>query len=121
MIIPFAEIIGYLKGIQEVGDKNKKTIERLVENWDKDRKDFREFEARLSHVEVELKSMAELVSKIPSQTRDRLAEAAEPIITGADNLTEAINNAETVPIDNKQRKSWWAFWKRGGESANRNI
>ena len=113
MKFPFTEIISYLKAIKEVGDKNKKILERVEQIQDKDREDFRELEARLGHVEVELKSLADTISKIPNQTRDKLAEVAEPVITEAQNLTKAINAAEVVPVDKKtvedQKKPWWKF------------
>lgn len=112
MKFPFAEIISYLKSIKEVGDQNKKIIEHLEKNWDLDRKNFRDFEARLSHVEVELKSLAETVSKIPNQTRDRVAEAAEGIIEKAQNLTEAINEKDIVQVNKPiKNKPWYKFWK----------
>ena len=108
---PFQEVISFLKSIEEMGEKNKKTVERIEQVQDTDHKDFKEMERRLSHLEVEVKSLIETVGKIPNQTRDRLAEASEAITTGAAELTEAIKEAEVVAVDKttieKQKKHWW--------------
>lgn len=114
---PFPEVLSYLKSIEAKGEKHEKILERVEQVQDVDHKDFKEMERRLSHVEVELKAMAELISKIPNQTRDRVAEANLPVIEGADNLTKAIEAAEIVPIDKEtvknQKKHWWKFRKGG--------
>ena len=114
MKIPFSEIIGYLKAIKEVGDKNKKILQRVEQVQDQDREDYRELERRLAHVEAELKTFAVTVSKIPNQTRDKVAEAAESIVDEAQDLKEVIIDKKVVAIDRveskKQMKPWWKFW-----------
>lgn len=110
----FNLIVTYLKGIKEVGDSNKIILQTIERVQDKDREDIRDLERRLGHVEVELKSMSELISKIPNQARDKMAEASAPILESASNLTDAINAAEVVPVDKKtiedQKKPWYKFW-----------
>ena len=118
MKFPFTEIISYLKAIKEIGDQNKKILERIEQVQDKDRENIRELESRLGHLEVEVKSLVDTVSKIPNQTRDRVAEASESIIEEASNLKKAINEAEIVPVDKKtvedKKKHWWDFRKGRG-------
>mgnify|MGYP003395362205 CR=1 FL=1 len=108
--IPFAEIISHLKSIEETGITNKKTIDRIEQVQDQDHKDYRELERRLAHLEVEFKSISDLISKIPNQTRDRVAEAAAPILEGAQNLTDAINDKEVVQINKPLKKS--SVWQK---------
>ena len=109
--LPFAEIINYLKSIEERSQKHEKTLERIEQVQDIDHKDAREMERRLAHVETELKTMSELIAKIPNQTRDRVAEASEPIIESAANLTDAINEKDVVQINKPiKKKPFWKFW-----------
>lgn len=108
---PFAEIINYLKSIEENGEKNKKILERVEQVQDTDHKEAREMERRLAHVEVELKTFAEIVSKIPNQTRDRVAEANLPVIESSQNLADAINEKDVVQINKPiNKKPWWKLF-----------
>lgn len=111
MKFPFTEIIGYLQAIVETGKQNKKILQNIERIQDKDREDFRELTNKVNHLQTEFNSFKEVVNKLPNETRDKLAEAAEPIITEASDLKNAINAAEIIPVDKKtreeQKKPWW--------------
>ena len=99
-----------LKELREVLYKVKGTIDRVEANWDKDRKDFAEFQNRLGHVEVELKTLREQIQQQPARIQDRMGEVAQPIIESTNSLAETIEKKKFYMFTNKDKKHWWKFW-----------
>jgi predicted nucleic acid-binding Zn-ribbon protein len=58
-----------LKEIREVVYKTKSTVESVEANWDQDRKDFSEFQNRLSHLETEFRTLREIIQNFPNVLR----------------------------------------------------
>lgn len=104
-----------LKEIREIVYKSRETTERLEANWDKDRKDFSEFQNRLGHLEQEVKSLKEVLSRIPERTKEKVEEAVKPVTNETKDLKEAIVDKKMIAISTdkvkNQLKRWWQFWR----------
>lgn len=103
-----------IKALSEVVYKNKETTERLESNWDKDRKDFSQFENRLGHLEVEQKSLKETINTLPGVINDKMKGVIDPLKREIDDFKSVIQNKKMVAVDakevKKQTKSWWKLW-----------
>ena len=104
-----------LKEIREIVYKSRETTERLEANWDKDRKDFSEFQNRLGHLEQEVKSVKEVLNRIPEKTKEKVEEAVKPVTNETKDLKEVIVDKKMIAISTdkvkNQLKRWWQFWR----------
>lgn len=104
-----------LKELREVSYKNKETTEELAANWDKDRKDFSQFESRLAHMEVEFKSLREIIHKLPRSVSEALVGVADQMSQEISEFKDVMVDKKVVAIDNYQvqhnKKRWWQFWR----------
>jgi chromosome segregation ATPase len=109
----FRIIQGQMKDLSEALYKVKSTVDRLEANWDKDRKDFAEFEARLGHTEVELRSLKEYVQRLPQRISDKIEEVTDPIIQEMSDFQDVMQEKKVVAIDKHEaKKQTKAFWKK---------
>ncbi len=106
-----------VEALQEEVGKIKETVERLQTNWDKDREDFQEQKNKFAHWEVEMKSLQEIIQKLPQLNKEKIQEALEPATQEVQDLKNVIQEKKMVAVDNLEtqkqlKKSWWRFWKK---------
>lgn len=103
-----------LKQIIDLARKGLHISQRIEYVQDQDREDFHNLVTRVGHLEVEVKSLKDVVSKIPGLTQDKINEAVAPVMQSTETLAVAIDNAKggSLPIPAGKKKSWWRWWKK---------
>lgn len=101
-----------LKTILEVTKKALKTSQRIEQVQDQDREDFHSLVNRVGHLEVEVKSLKDVVSKLPGLTQNQVAEAVVPVINEAHDLKETIEAKKTLSITPKKKSLLKKIFRR---------
>ena len=91
-----------LKTVRRIED-NQASMDRDMEN---DRQGIQNLTIRLEAVESELRQIRQTVNLSAERTRDKVAEAMEPVINSTEKLTTQIQRKKMVVL--KAPKSWFA-------------
>lgn len=93
-----------------VVEKIKKTVDRIEQDIDFDRKDNSESSNRMLHMEAEFKTLRETIFNLSGDTKKKIKDVIEPMKESTDNLTEAIADKKVVMLkENKIKKPFWLF------------
>lgn len=101
----FKTLAEKVDSIQTSLDVIDKDLEHDRSKWD----ELQEVQNRLGHLEQEVKSLREIIQKIPQKTQDKIAEVTAPIIEEAYDLKKTIDKKKTLVLKEK-KKPWWKIW-----------
>ena len=94
------------------GEAILRTVRKIQESqasmetdMEKDRSGIQDLTVRLGAVEAELAQIRKAVNQNADRTRDKVAEAVEPVINSADRLTTSIKKSKKVFV--KDERSFW--------------
>jgi hypothetical protein len=90
-----------LKTVRRIEDNQAGTDRDLA----KDRQHLQDLTIRLEAVESQLSELRKAINQNAERTRDKVAEAVEPVINSTDRLTTQIQRKKMVVL--KEKLSWW--------------
>jgi len=90
-----------LSVIRRIED-NQASTDRDLE---KDRQNLQDLAIKVSTLSEEVTQLRKAVNQNAERTRDKVAEAVEPVINSADNLATQIEKKKMVVLQDKRK--WW--------------
>ena len=93
-------------------------IAEIDRDMEKDRQNLQDLNVRSKAMEAELVEVRKAINLNATRTRDRVAEAVEPLIDSTSNLTAQVKKSKMVVVKEKT-KSWWSkFWDETRREVN---
>ena len=91
-----------LKTVRRIED-HQSSMDRDME---KDRQDIQNLSIKVAAVVEQMEQLRRATNLSVERTRDKVAEAVEPLINSSDRLTAEIKSKEKVTIK-PDKRSWW--------------
>jgi len=103
------------KAILEQIERVNQKVDRLEGNWDLDRKDQTEVINRVGHLEVEVKTLSEIVRDLPKKTTDKMSGVVGQIKQEAQDLKDVVTDKKMLALNEvkkTKKRHWWLLWIR---------
>jgi hypothetical protein len=86
-------------------------IARIDLDMEKDRQGIQDLNIRSKAVEAELVEIRKAVNQTAIRTRDRVAEAVQPLIDSTDKLEARVKKSRMVVLKEETKTIWTRIWK----------